>query len=222
MSHLLDEILAQAANGSPATVALSSESVAVLLFGSRFIEERSAWLDREEFPLDEVTDTQWDEIEKLVANAYYEIMSPIIGFCFPLLTTLPANCLLLDGSTYAREDYPLLYAVLDGVFIIDADTFVLPDLRSRFPIGAGTGTGLSTYAVNEQGGEENHTLTEAEMPTHAHSDHTHAIVSTLVPVGVVPISTPSLAPSFTGSAGGGEAHNNLPPFTALPWAVVAL
>jgi len=75
MSHMLDEILAQAANGSPVTVTLSSESVAVLLFGSEFLSQRENWLDRGADPSDEVTDADWDEIEKLVANAYQDIVS---------------------------------------------------------------------------------------------------------------------------------------------------
>jgi len=75
MSHMLDEILAQAANGSPVTVTLSSESVAVLLFGSEFLSQRENWLDKGADPSDQVTDADWDEIEKLVANAYQDIVS---------------------------------------------------------------------------------------------------------------------------------------------------
>lgn len=74
MSHMLDEILAQAADGSPVTVTLSSESVAVLLFGSEFLGSRENWLDKKADPLDEVTDADWDVIEKLVANAYADIV----------------------------------------------------------------------------------------------------------------------------------------------------
>jgi len=221
MSHLLDEVLAQAANGSPATVALSSESVAVLLLGSKYLEDRASWLDRAEFPLDEVTDADWDAIEKLVGNAYYEIMSPIIGFCFPLLTALPSNCLLLDGSTYAREDYPILYSVLDAVFIINADTFFVPDLRSRVPIGAGEGAGLSSYEINQQGGEEEHALTDDENGTHAHAIGGAGTGLALAP-GELPVLVPSIFPGSTDNSGLGMPHNNIQPYTALPWAVVAL
>lgn len=72
---MLDEILAQAANGSPVTVTLSSESVAVLLFGSEFLSQRENWLDKGVDLNDQVTDADWDEIEKLVANAYQDIVS---------------------------------------------------------------------------------------------------------------------------------------------------
>ena len=77
MSLLLDGVLDQAADGEPATVALSSESVAVLFFGFGFLLERENWLDKAEDQLDEVTDADWDAIEKLVGNVAYELMTPL-------------------------------------------------------------------------------------------------------------------------------------------------
>lgn len=222
MSIILDRLLIQSATMLPATVAFSAEDVTVLLFASGFLDKKRNWLDEIEDPLDEITDADWDKIEKMVASVYEQIMHPLIGLCFPVITgIIPENCLALDGATHARTDYPALYNLLDAAFVLDADTFFVPDLRSRLPIGAGQGSGLSNYAVGQTGGEENHILSTAEMPTHNHSDHTHGVVTTLVPVGLVPISTPSLAPSFTGAAGGGVAHNNIQPYNALTWAVVA-
>jgi microcystin-dependent protein len=222
MSIILSRLLAQSVTMLPATVALSPESVTVLLFASGLLEQPQHWLDLEEDPLDEITVADWDEIEKLVANVYEEIMNPMIGYCFPLITgTLPDNCLLLDGSTHAREDYPQLYAVLDGVFIVDADNFFLPDMRSRIPVGAGTGTGLSAYTVNEQGGSETETLSEAQMPSHFHT--TNMTTGLAVAPGELPVNIPTPFPiGTTNSAGGGLSHNNIQPYTALPWAVVAL
>lgn len=77
MSLLLDGVLDQASDGSPATVMLSSESVAVLFFASAFLTERENWLDKAEDPLDQVTDADWDTIERLAGNAAYELMSPV-------------------------------------------------------------------------------------------------------------------------------------------------
>lgn len=45
---------------------------------------------------------------------------------------------------------------------------VTPDLRGRTLIGAGQGPGLSARPLGQQGGEENHKLTIAEMPAHKH------------------------------------------------------
>ncbi len=243
MAHLLDEILSEAANGSPATVALSAESVAVLLFASGFIDQRENWLDREYDPLDEVTDADWDEIEKLVGNAYRAIMTPLVGQILPImLATVPDNMLLCDGANYLRDDYPDLYAALDAAFIVDADNFVVPDLMSRIIIGAGHGSGLSNYNVNAQGGEEQHTLSQIEMPAHAHTlndpGHTHNIKTrtggtaggnNILVVGVANVAeTPVLKASeskVTGitmdNSGSGNGHNNIQPYTALKYAVVA-
>ena len=86
-----------------------------------------------------------------------------------------------------------------------------PDLRGRFVIGAG-----GSYSVGNTGGEESVTLTLNQIPAHSHS------------IGVASIATKSggtfragtgnyysgIAGS-TDSAGGGKAHNNLPPYYAL-------
>lgn len=48
-------------------------------------------------------------------------------------------------------------------------TFALPNLYSRFPIGAGNGPGLSPYALGQMGGVENTTLTANNMPSHVHA-----------------------------------------------------
>lgn len=84
-----------------------------------------------------------------------------------------------------------------------------PDLRDRFVVGAG-----STYAVGTTGGEATHTLTTDEMPAHAHS------YSGISEGGGTIAAEPSpygSYPKTTGSAGGGEAHENRPPFYALAY-----
>lgn len=53
-----------------------------------------------------------------------------------------------------------------------------PDLRGRFVLGAGQGQNLTNRPIRQIGGEETHTLTQAEMPEHDHavkiaSDGTH-------------------------------------------------
>lgn len=52
-----------------------------------------------------------------------------------------------------------------------------PDMRSRFPVGAGQGPGLSNYSVGTAGGSESVVLTQAQTPvkSHVHAiDHAHA------------------------------------------------
>lgn len=246
MSIILDSLLAQAANGSPATVALSSESVAVLLFASGFLEVRENWLDTNEDPLDQVTDADWDTIEKLVAGIYTSIMTPIIGTIWPLvLAAVPPNMLLCDGSTYARSDYPLLYAALDSAFIIDADNFMVPDLQGRTVLGTGTGTGLSTYTPGQVGGQESVILTASQNGVHTHllndPGHVHqeragnGAVATLTSGGGTNVAVASannggtspnnVVQAATGitvqNSAGGSPHENRQPFVALKYAMVA-
>jgi microcystin-dependent protein len=47
-------------------------------------------------------------------------------------------------------------------------TFALPNLQGRAPMFWGQGPGLSLYDLAEQGGAENVTLIESEMPNHSH------------------------------------------------------
>lgn len=77
MSITLDGILAGV--GDEEIVTLSGESVAILLHALRYLEDRENWLDYSESPLDEVTDADWDAIEKLVGNAAYEVMTPMVS-----------------------------------------------------------------------------------------------------------------------------------------------
>lgn len=245
MSHLLDELLAQAANGSPATVALSAESAAVLLFAGEFLGRRANWLDRGVDPLDEVTDADWDEIEKLVGNLYEALMNPLIGLVFPIVTALPSNMLPCDGSTHLRADYPALYLALDAAFIVDADHFITPDLRGRVIVASGNGPGLSPYAVGATGGEEKHALSQIEGPSHSHEltdpGHSHTpAAGTTVFVGRTAggttdwvratagatfrqdFATAAAATGITiGDNGSNVPHNNIQPYLSLNYGVVA-
>jgi len=246
MSHLLDELLAQAANGSPMTAAFSSENVAVLFFASEFLGRRENWLDRGVDPLDEVTDADWDAIEKLVGNVYEALMTPLLGQIVPVaLATLPANMLLCDGSTHLRVDYPSLYAALDAAFITDADHFVTPDLRGRVALGAGVAASGTTYTTGQTGGSEQVALVTNQMPSHSHTvidpGHTHPpAAGTTVLLGRTAGGTTDWVRATAGAtfrqdaatgsnttgislgtAGFGLGHENRQPYAVLKWAMVA-
>jgi len=47
--------------------------------------------------------------------------------------------------------------------------FALPDLRSRVALNQGQAPGLSNYVIGQQGGTENTTLTQGNMPAHNHT-----------------------------------------------------
>lgn len=61
---------------------------------------------------------------------------------------------------------PTGWAVCDGTAVGNIQT---PDLRSRFVVGSGTGSGLTTRTIGQTGGEQTHALTVAEMASHGHS-----------------------------------------------------
>ena len=143
-------------------------------------------------------------------------------------TATPNGWLLCDGSAVSRTGYPRLFAVI-GTAFGDGDgstTFNVPDYRNKFPRGAGAGDNPGTT-----GGEDEHTLTEDELPAHDHGitdpGHTHGSVYALGGGnnGVASAvnqnfqSGRTSGSSTTGitvnEAGGGSAHENRPAFLEI-------
>lgn len=91
-------------------------------------------------------------------------------------STPPLGFLLCDGSNVSRTTYGLLFAVIGTTFGAGdgSTTFTLPDFRRRVAVGAGgTGTAELGNSVGSSGGSETHTLTQAEMPNHTHTQNSH-------------------------------------------------
>ena len=118
-------------------------------------------------------------------------------------------------------------------------TFALPDLRGRIALAFGQGVGLSTYTLAQNGGEETHTLTVAETPTHTHAinaANNGTTGGTNVPSGSVTLgagyaseagspavnvyssASPTIAMGSLGLAGG-QAHENRMPNLALNYCI---
>ena len=85
------------------------------------------------------------------------------SFCAGQIINIASNTALFSilGTTYGGNG---------------TTTFALPDLRGRTIVGQGTGPGLSSYVLGEQGGVENTTLLITQMPTHV-----HPVVTTATP-----------------------------------------
>ena len=124
----------------------------------------------------------------------------------------PTGWLLCDGSVVSRTTYAALYAVIGTTWGVGdgSTTFNVPDSKGRFPIGYGTGAGLTARALGAKGGEESHTITITELPSHSHDipilTGSHADGSE----ACIEVGAQGLTP--TAVAGGATAMAMLPPF----------
>ncbi len=140
----------------------------------------------------------------------------------------PTNWLICDGSTFSASTYPDLNTLLGGS--------TLPDFSGRFPLGVGNSgeSGSTNHSLGSTGGEETHTLTTSEMPSHNHGSGT---LQTEEPVlsqeddgtGNQDARDGSDKKLFeynditgsTGSTGGGNAHNTMPPYLTVNYIIKA-
>ena len=104
-------------------------------------------------------------------------------------------------------------AIPSGWVLCDGNNST-PDLRDRFVVGAGSG-----YSVGNTGGAASVTLTTNQIPS-----HTHSYSSANHPTSSGPEQNQSGGPEdrttfnvskTTGSTGGGQSHENRPPYYAL-------
>lgn len=101
-----------------------------------------------------------------------------------IAASAPGGWLVCDGSAISRATYSALFTVLGTTYGSGdgANTFNLPDMRGRTPVGSGAGIGLTNRSLGATGGAETHTLSSSEMPAHTHTGttdsngaHTHSI-----------------------------------------------
>ena len=92
-------------------------------------------------------------------------------------------------------------------------TIQLPRTLGRALAVAGAGSGLTSYALGQTTGENTHTLTQAEMPSHSHSvgNQSSATVDTGQWCGIGQGAAAGTNGGSTGGAGSGSSHNNMQP-----------
>lgn len=150
-------------------------------------------------------------LESTAALDSWYLSNMFIGQVSTFLGPLPTFWLPLGGDTFDRVDYPELWAALDSQFK-DSTTFTLPDLTDVFLAAVGTGT----YSLGDTGGENDHTLTTDEIPSHTHTYLPPVMDLDFKSPGASDILAARLgAPTVTGSTGGDSGHENRPPFFAL-------
>lgn len=137
-------------------------------------------------------------------------------------TAMPAGWLPCDGSTVSPGLYPALFDAIGTAYGGDGvNTFAVPDLRGRMLVGVGQGSALTNRALGDTGGEEKHTLSVAEMPSHTHQEKgTNRLdVATGGGVHVQDVDNATFATITTAATGGSQPHNNMPPFFALSYII---
>jgi microcystin-dependent protein len=146
----------------------------------------------------------------------------IMSFDFP-----PRGWALCNGQLLPINQNQALFSLLGTTFGGDGRVnFALPDLRTRAPVHVGSG-----HTLGERGGEQAHTLSIAELPTHAHVlNCANTNADTNVPgntgfLGIVnntygpAANLTSLTPAEVGNAGGSQAHLNMQPFLTLSFCI---
>jgi microcystin-dependent protein len=145
----------------------------------------------------------------------------LMSFGFP-----PRGWAQCDGQFLPINQNQALFALLGTTYGGDGRVnFGLPDLRGRVPIHMGAGHGLG-----ERGGEQAHTLSVSELPTHTHLAQASSDNATVaIPSGNLLASTanayapPSgptpLTPTTVANVGGSQAHLNMQPFLTINFCI---
>lgn len=131
----------------------------------------------------------------------------------------PGGTLICNGDAVSRTTYASLFSVVGTTFGAGngSTTFNLPDYRSKVPVGY-DGSNSNFNAIGKTGGEETHTLSTSETPSHT---HTVAVNTAGTPGTATPgAGTSSSFSSITsGATGGGAAHNNLQPYNTINFII---
>ena len=140
----------------------------------------------------------------------------------------PRGWMFCEGQLLQISQNDMLFSLLGTVYGGDGQTtFGLPDLRGRSPVHRG-----SSISLGQMGGEESHSVNQAEMPSHDHvAQASSNAASGAVPTGnVVADSAPNqiyrlpaevrdLRAGTVGNAGGGQSHENMQPFLVLNFII---
>ena len=143
----------------------------------------------------------------------------------------PKGWALCNGQLLPINQNQALFSLLGTTFGGDGRVnFALPDQRGRTPIHVGGG-----HVLGERGGEQAHTISIAELPTHVHQaqgndsaaatgDPTNAFFAQS-PAGLGPVysTTPSplvaMNPAAVVPVGGSQAHLNMEPFLTVTFCI---
>jgi len=156
-----------------------------------------------------------------------QLMLAGMNFC-------PEGWFPADGRLLPISTHTALFSLIGTYYGGDGESnFALPDLRGRHPMGQGQGPGLSNRTIGEQGGVESVTLFSSQMPPHTHGLAASTLsANTPNPAAALParkLRTPlyrggsppdtTMDASAITHAGGGQPHENMPPFLVMTWCI---
>lgn len=143
---------------------------------------------------------------------------------------------LCQGQLQSIAQNTALYSLIgtnyggDGV-----NTFGLPDLQGRMPIGQGHGPGLSNRPIGQKSGTETNTLSTSQMPAHTHTATLYAEsadAAATAPAGNLLAQANIYAAPGRGTnqalsgesitvtpQGGNMAVENMPPFLVMNYEI---
>jgi microcystin-dependent protein len=157
-----------------------------------------------------------------MAEAYLTELR-IFSFNFP-----PKNWAFCNGQLLPINQNQALFALLGTTYGGNGQTnFALPDLRGRVPIHFD-----NNHSLGERAGEQAHTLSISEIPTHAHAvnvttgvaDEQYPTANSYWAAGSAFAGfhqTPNTAmdPATVTPVGGSQAHLNMQPYLALSFCI---
>ncbi len=141
----------------------------------------------------------------------------------------PRGWAMCNGQLLPINQNQALFSLLGTTFGGNGQTnFALPDLRGNVPIHVGQG-----HTLGEKGGEQAHTLSISELPTHTHvASATTAPATANQPSASLMLATSTaqslytaatnlqaMSPLALASVGGSQAHLNMQPFLVLNFCI---
>lgn len=77
---------------------------------------------------------------------------------------------MCNGQLLPIAPYTALFSILGVTYGGNGtSTFQLPDFRGRMPVHQGTGLGLPTYVIGQNGGTPNTNILTSNLPAHSHT-----------------------------------------------------